>query len=84
MNVVMKVDVENTVLIIEAVVTAEVVVAVLDVKIHVEKPVVCRVVVLCEENTFVEVVVVDVVVGIVLVVVVEVVDVAVVYAPTAR
>jgi hypothetical protein len=83
-NVVMKVDVENAILIIGVVVTAEVVVAVYDVKIHVEKPVVCRVVVLCEVSTFVEVEVVDVVVTVVLEVVVEVVVVAVVIVPTAR
>lgn len=83
-NVVVNVDEENTVLTIVVVLWAEVVVTVFDVKIHVEKPVVCMVVVLCEVNVFVEDVVVDVVVAVVLVVVVEVVAVAVVIAPTAR
>jgi hypothetical protein len=54
------------------------------VKIHVEKPVVCNVVVVKDVEEYVVVRVVEVVVGVVLVLVVELVDVAVVNAFIAR
>ena len=58
--------------------------AVFEVKIHVEKPVVCSVVVLTDEETPVVVIVVDVVVGVVLVLVLTIVDVCVISRVTAR
>ena len=59
-------------------------VAVFEVKIHVEKPVVCKVVVLKDMESPVVVEVVDVVVGVVVVLVETIVDVCVVTVMTAK
>ena len=68
----------------DVVVWPNIVVAVLEVKIQVEKPVVCSVLVLNEVETPVVVMVVEVVVGLVMKLVLNVVDVAVVIAATER
>ena len=59
-------------------------VAVFEVKIHVEKPVVCKVVVLNDMESPVVVEVVDVVVGVVVVLAETIVDVCVVTVMTAK